>query len=108
MGTLDLGADGEATMKIVAEDAWAASQWQRDNRASDDATQRLLATAFPYTQVHKEWLETGSSHMKRVAVGAAMDCRSAEWAAKTGGVALNSFECSCGDFFPTRRHWMWE
>jgi hypothetical protein len=108
MGELDLEADGDATITVVAEDAWATSQWQYDNRAKDEQSQKLLETAVPYMQVHREWLESGTSEMKRAAVGAAMDCRSAEWAAKAGGKELETFECACGELLPTRRHWMWE
>ena len=108
MGELNLEADGDATIKVVAEDAWATSQWQYDNRAKDEQSQKLLTSTVPYLQVHREWLESGTSEMKRTAVGAAMDCRSAEWAAKAGGKELETFECACGELFPTRRHWMWD
>ena len=93
---MDVESDGAATIHAVAEDAWATSQWQNDNRGNDEVLQGLLNEAVPLVTEHASWLRDGTSKMKRIAVGAILDCRAAEWAARVGGQPLHTFECACG------------
>jgi ribonuclease HI len=107
-GILDMAADGKATILHAAVEGWRRAQWRNDNRGTTEEEERTMR---PLTDIHEDWMSSGSRKRKRVASGAAMDERALPFLKKTGkrnGVSADtSTVCMCGAGPPRRRHWMW-
>jgi hypothetical protein len=104
LGELDLSRDGKATQQMVMEESWRARQWRIDKRGDDDASLQAAAEGRPMTATHEAWAKKDSD-MRRVALGAALDCKAAKWLDKTYGVVEDK-RCMCGQPLPSRRHWL--
>ncbi|CAE8687780.1 unnamed protein product, partial [Polarella glacialis] len=103
-GILELGWDGEATIKSAAARGWEAMLWKQEPRARDDSTTALHSVGHPGLGARKAWLNgDGGVFGPRVeaALGTGRDGR---YHSKILG---EECFCSCGEVNPGRRHLTW-
>ena len=106
-GTLDLGRDGRASIKFVAEEAWRKSLWRIDERASDNVSLEMILENQPIIDEHLVWARGSNRKKRRIALGDAKDYRVATFYDRVYGKCDDPW-CMCGEPVAERRHWMWE